>query len=153
MIRRLLPLLVFAAALGAGAAASAQDRPGMFLDPGLLPPDTRPGECVTRRLTGPGGAYRWDRIECEAHIGGGDFDRYGRQPLRVVDGPLRGDRYGGWSQGGSRYEEPGYGDQGYGGQGYGDRYYDDDRYGAPYPTYRVAGRDADGYLVWPGKLP
>jgi hypothetical protein len=134
MTRRLAPLLAFAALLGVGGMASAQDRPGLFLDPQPLPPDARPGECVTRRVTGPGGAYRWERIECDAQSGWNDFDRwgYGRRPLEVVDGPLHGDRYGGWSQ-----SAPGYGDP----------------YGAPYPIYRVAGRDAYGYLVWPGKLP
>jgi hypothetical protein len=127
MIRRLLPLLVLAAvAWGVGSAASAQ---------------AWPGECVTRRVTGPGGAYRWDRVECEAHVGASDFDRWGydRRPLDVVEGPLRGDRYGGWRR------APGYAvhDQGP---------YGEDPYAA-YPTYRVAGRDADGFLVWPGKLP
>lgn len=130
MVRPLFPLLVLAAAVacGAGTAASAQDGPG---------------ECVTRRVTGPGGAYRWDRVECEAHSGWSDFDRWGyeRRPLIVVDGPLQGDRYGGWRPAGQ-----GYG-RGYDGQN------DGGRYGAPYSTYRVAGRDADGFLVWPGKLP
>jgi hypothetical protein len=60
----------------------------------------------------------------------------------VVDGPLRGDRYGGWSQAAphpvrTRAPRPSEADPG----------------GAAYPTYRVAGRDADGFLVWPGKLP
>lgn len=142
MIRRLVPLLAFTACLGAGGVAWAQDRPGLYLDPQQLPPDTRPGECVTRRLTGPGGAYRWERIECAGQAGWSDFDRwgYGPQPLQVQDGTLRGDRYGGWSQ-----DNPDYG------RGY-DRQDDGGRYGG-YPIYRVAGRDADGYLVWPGKLP
>ena len=130
MIARLSPLLILVVAIacGAGGGASAQDRPD---------------ECVTRRVTGPGGAYRWDRVECAAQAGWSDFDRwgYGRRPLDVVDGPLRGDRYGGWSQ-----VAPAY--QGYdaGPSQYGPR-------SAPYPTYRVAGRDAGGFLVWPGKLP
>jgi hypothetical protein len=140
MTRRLLSLLVFTAGLAAGTGAWAQDRPGLYLDPQQLPPDTRPGECVTRRVTGPGGAYRWDRVECADHAGWSDFDRwgYGRSPLQVQDGypegSLRGDRYGGWSRGYDR--QPGEG-----------------RYGEDYRTYRVAGRDADGYLVWPGKRP
>jgi len=147
MVRRLLPLLVFAAGLGASGLAWAQDRPGLYLDPQQLPPGTEPGECVTRRVTGPGGAYRWDRVECAGQAGWSDFDRwgYGREPLRVQDGPqggaLRGDRYGGWSQG-----WPGDG------RGY-DEQDDGRRQGGGYPIYRVAGRDADGYLVWPGKLP
>jgi len=133
MVPRPLPLLALVAVLGGvGTAASAQ---------------AWPGECVTRRVTGPGGAYRWDRVECEAHAGWSDFDRWGddRRPLDVVtgppwndpgwDGPLQGDRYGGWRR------IPAYPP------------YEADPYGAPYPTYRVAGRDADGFLVWPGKLP
>jgi hypothetical protein len=124
-----LSLLLFTAAVacGMGGVASAQDRPG---------------ECVTRRVTGPGGAYRWDRVECEAHAGWSDVDRwgYGYRPLDVVDGPLQGDRYGGWRP------APTY-------RGYDDEPYRGKPYGASYPTYRVAGRDADGYLVWPGKLP
>jgi hypothetical protein len=129
-------LLVLAALSGvSGGGAWAQDRPGLYLDPQLLPPDTRPGECVTRRVTGPGGGYRWDRIECESPADGRDFDRWGhgRRRLEVQDGPLRGDRYGGWRQGDADRSDGGY--------------------GGAYPTYRVAGRDADGYLVWPGKLP
>jgi hypothetical protein len=134
MVARLPLLLVFAFAVDAGGVALAQDRPG---------------ECVARRVTGPGGAYRWDRVECEARLGGSDFDRWGydRRPLNVVDGPLQGDRYGGWrparGPGYSAYDDPNYEA----------RPRRDDRYDAPYPTYRVAGRDADGYLVWPGKLP
>ena len=135
MIRRLLPLLVLAAVTGGAGTASAQ---------------AWPGECVARRVTGPGGAYRWDRVECEAHAGWSDYDRWGheRRPLDVVDAPLRGDRYGGWSQAVRPSAYPGHDDPRDDG-----RRFQDDRYAAPYPTYRVAGRDADGFLVWPGKLP
>jgi hypothetical protein len=121
--------LVAAVACGAGGGVSAQDRPG---------------DCVTRRVTGPGGAYRWDRVECEAQAGWSDFDRwgYGRRPLDVVDGPLRGDRYGGWSQAAPHPVQPGPAETGRADPG-----------GAAYPTYRVTGRDAGGFLVWPGKLP
>jgi len=131
MIRRWLSLLVLAAATCGAGAASAQ---------------AWPGECVTRRVTGPGGAYREDRVECEAHAGWSDFDRWGyeRRPLDVVEAPLRGDRYGGWSRVApdrayrGRHEAP----------------FQDDPPGAPFqPTYQVAGRDADGFLVWPGKAP
>ena len=130
MVRRLLPSLALAALLcGVGTAASAQ---------------AWPGECVTRRVTGPGGAYRWDRVECEAHAGASDFDRWGRRPLDVVegpppDGPLIGDRYGGWRR---ALAYPAYDQDPYREEPY-----------AYYPTYRVAGRDEDGFLVWPGKLP
>lgn len=138
MTRRLLPSLVLAVAVcSVGTAASAQ---------------AWPGECVTRRVTGPGGAYRWDRVECEAHAGMSDLDRWGddRRPLDVVtgppsygpawSGPLQGDRYGGWRP------APAH-------PAYEAGVYDEDPYSWPYPTYRVAGRDVDGFLVWPGKLP
>jgi hypothetical protein len=125
MVRRpsLSLLLVLAAAVCGASGASAQDRPG---------------ECVTRRVTGPGGAYRWDRVECEAVVGWSHDPR----ALEVVDGPLRGDRYGGWSV---AISNPGYPGRDAGSSQNGP-------YGAPYSTYRVAGRDAGGFLVWPGKL-
>lgn len=106
-------------------AGSPVSRPGLRLDPQMLPANTAPGDCVIRRVTGPGGAYRWDRVECDAQGAGGGwgFDPwgYGHPPLAV--------------------ETPGRGQ---------------DRYGPPrrdYAGYRYAGRDADGYLVWPGKRP
>jgi hypothetical protein len=139
MVRRLSSSLVLAAALcGAWSGASAQDRPG---------------ECVTRRVTGPGGAYRYDRVECAAQAGWSDFDRWGydRRPLDVVDAPLRGDRYGGWSPVAPAPVHPAYPGRDEG-PSQDDRPWDDHS-GAPYPIYRVAGRDADGFLVWPGKLP
>jgi hypothetical protein len=130
MISRLLPSLVLAAVACVGTAASAQ---------------AWPGECVTRRATGPGDAYRGDRVECEPHAGRSDFDRWGyeRRPLEVVDGPLVGDRYGGWRQ---ASPERAYSDRD-------EAPSQDDRFDTAYPIFRVAGRDADGFLVWPGKLP
>lgn len=126
MVRSLSFLLVLAAACGAWSAASAAGQPG---------------ECVTRRVTGPGGAYRYDRVECEPQAVWSDFDRWAyERPLDVVDQPLRGDRYGGWSRIIPEPADPGP-DAG------------PSRNDAPYPTYRVAGRDAGGFLVWPGKLP
>ena len=142
MPRRLFSLFVIAAGLASSGFAWAQDRPGLYLDPRQLPPDTRPGECVTRRVTGSGGVYRWDRVECEGDAGWSDFDRwgYGRQSLRVEDGPLHGDRYGGWRRG----DDDRRGSDGqFDGVGYDYRQ----------RIYRVAGRDADGFLVWPGKRP
>lgn len=129
MKRRLFPLLVLAAVACGAGTASAQ---------------AWPGECVTRRVTGPGGAYRWDRVECEAPAG------WSHDPgaLEVVDGPFRGDRYGGWSVAISNPAYPGRDER----PSQDDRPRDDGS-GAPYPTYRVAGRDADGFLAWPGKLP
>ncbi|PVM90006.1 hypothetical protein DDF62_10535 [Caulobacter radicis] len=71
-----------------GLAGGPPDRSNLPVDPEILPPDTRPGECVNRRVTGPGGAYRWERVECDdGERGWSDFDRwsYGRPPLRVDD--------------------------------------------------------------------
>lgn len=149
MTHRLAFLIVLAGLAGAwGGVASAYDRPGLFLEPQFLPPDARPGECVTRRVTGPGGAYRWDRVECEPQAvwSGLDHGGYGQRPLEVMEGPPRGDRQGGWRPGDQEAWSHGSADHGY---GYGDQ---DDGYAA-YPVYRVAGRDAWGYLVWPGKQP
>lgn len=126
-----LALALVTAAGGASLTGTALaggppvSRPGLRLDPQLLPPNTGPGDCVIRRVTGPGGAYRWDRVECdtqgEAGWSGFDHWGYGRPPL-AVETAARGQ----------------------------------DRYGPPRRThadYRYAGRDADGYLVWPGKRP
>ncbi len=119
MIRRLPLLLLLAAAVCGAGGASAADRPE---------------DCATRRVTGPGGAYRYDRVDCEARAVWSDFDRWAyERPLDVEDQPLRGDRYGGWTR---IVPDPTPVDP-----------------VAPYPTYRVAGRDAGGFLVWPGKLP
>jgi hypothetical protein len=122
MSRRLALLLIVLAApvFGTGVAV-AQDRPG---------------ECVTRRVTGPGGAYRWERVECDSQGGWGDFDRwgYGRR-LDVETGPrdpAAGDRYGDGRRPGPAWEPDGY---------------------RGYRRYPVAGVDEDGYLVWPGKRP
>ncbi len=70
-----------------GLAGGPQvSRPGLPLDPELLPANAAPGDCVTRRMTGPGGAYRWDRIECDSRQSaveqgwsGHDQWGYGRQ--------------------------------------------------------------------------
>jgi hypothetical protein len=82
----------------------------------------------------PGGAYRYDRVECEPVAVWSDFDRWAyERPLDVEDQPLRGDRYGGWTRivpDPAPSGEP-----------------------APRPPYLVAGRDAGGFLAWPGKLP
>jgi hypothetical protein len=112
-------------------------RPGLPLDPELLPPNTAPGDCVTRRVTGPGGAYRWDRIECDAQNGGYDQGGYGHRRLDVETPHYVDDRYYGGGYDAPRRAHP-Y-----------------DRYGGgPVQTdYRYAGTDADGYLVWPGKTP
>jgi hypothetical protein len=117
-----------------GSGGVMASRPGLPLDPELLPPNTAPGDCVTRRVTGPGGAYRWDRVECDTQDVGSDRWGYGHRRLDV--------------------ETPRYADD----RGYGDdprQAHPYDRYGGgPVQTsYRYAGKDADGYLVWPGKTP
>lgn len=170
-----LCLAAAASVLAAGVAVAGDrglmggppvSRHGLPLDPELLPPNTAPGDCVTRRVTGPGGAYRWDRIECDADRGWTGFDQwgYGRRPLEVETLPsLHTDRYGG-----RRHEEvfeqrhdrrfEDYAASGYDDSGYDPRVQDrrEDRYG-PGPSrsndYLYAGRDADGFLVWPGKQP
>jgi hypothetical protein len=142
VFRLLVCLAALASALVANgfAASAASDRDlmggvplaraGLPLDPQLLPPNTAPGDCVTRRVTGPGGAYRWDRIECETR-GPQGFDSWGpgHRPLEVETpswpAPLQA-------------HQP------------------QDRYGPPrnaFTDYRYAGKDADGFLVWPGKQP
>lgn len=178
---RLFPRVAVAFVVAASAlvatAATASDhglrggppisRGGLPLDPELLPPNTGPGDCVTRRVTGPGGAYRWDRVECDPERGWTGFDQwgYGRRPLEVETLPSHyADRYSGrraeaiyehrQERRFDEYAAPGV----YEGS-------DDDfrarnrpehRYG-PGPSrayeYRVAGRDADGFLAWPGKQP
>ncbi|MFT4254342.1 MAG: hypothetical protein QM608_17895 [Caulobacter sp.] len=186
---RFVPLALVAG-LSLAAPAVAHDRglaggpsASLPVDPEILPPDTRPGECVARRVTGPGGAYRWERVECDdGERGWSDFDRwsYGRTPLRVEDRaapppPVSGpppeyapDRYS------RRHDDDGRRDGGYrGGSTYSrseesyeysrERYdsaADEAGYGAGYAPaygsygeYQSAGRDAYGYLVWPGKRP
>ncbi|WP_419253073.1 hypothetical protein ACN2C6_15975 [Caulobacter sp. ErkDOM-YI] len=150
-LSRLSLCLAAAGALLAGAAmAGGPDqglrggppvsRPGLPLDPELLPPNTGPGDCVTRRVTGPRGAYRWDRVECDTERGRTDFDPwgYGHRPLEVETLPAHH---------AERYSD-GYDPRADGRQ--------EDRYGpgpSRFRAYRVAGRDADGFLVWPGKRP
>lgn len=67
------------------------NHPGLPLDPELLPPNSRPGDCVVRRVTGPRGAYRWDRVECDSDSGWSDYDRWGygrgRLDVETREGP------------------------------------------------------------------
>ncbi|WP_199229282.1 hypothetical protein [Caulobacter endophyticus] len=173
---RQLVLFVFAAGIALASPALAGDRYGLAggppdrsslpVDPEILPPDTRPGECVNRRVTGPGGAYRWERVECDdGERGWSDFDRwsYGRPPLRVDD---RGapppqaypptpqqdyvpDRYSRRHDDGPAYAPPAYAQGGYSRQEEGYEYsresrYDSDAYGA-YPPPPQGGY---GYATW-----
>jgi hypothetical protein len=168
---RLIPIVLVLAATAAALAspATAGSRHGGVggpPGPEVLPPNAAPGQCFSRRVTGPGGAYRWDRVECDsAYSGagygygqwgyGGDLNvqarGYGRQ------GGYAGDRYGerrddaryARSQYEYAYERSPYGDgyaYGRGGQGV--------SYPPPYGYgYVAAGRDEAGYLIWPGKAP
>lgn len=170
-VRLLAALALASAALVAAPAVAGPyqggppvDHPGLPLDPELLPPNSGPGDCVVRRVTGPGGAYRWDRVECDNQ----GQSQWNGHPLRVETA----DRY-------SERHDPRYADA-YGPSPYGydqqyayqdqyarERSYDDGydlsrggpvtQYPPPYAPvsygYAAAGRDAYGYLVWPGKLP
>lgn len=131
LVRR-VSMLVLAGACLASAPAQAGSGRGGHVDPRLSPAEASAGSCVTRRVTGPGGAYRWERVECDADRGWSDYDRwgYGQAPLAVE---TRDDRYGARET------------------------YSEDRYGPPpgtyAPNYVAAGRDRVGYLIWPGKRP
>lgn len=167
---RLLPVLALTlVSLAAPAMAQPHRGVGLPLDSELLPPNSRPGDCVVRRVTGPGGAYRWDRVECDADRGWSDHDQWGYGNRRL-DIETRGGYGGGY--------EPSYGER-YAGDRYGERRYDrqvdqyeyqqaraysdgyDQGRGGPavsYPPpyaygYVAAGRDEAGYLIWPGKTP
>ena len=97
---RLIVAFVLAANLAGAAPALAGDqglyggpvisRPGLPFDPEPLPANTRPGDCVMRRVIGPDGAYRWDRAACDdgrdySERGWSDLDQwdYGRAPVTV----------------------------------------------------------------------
>lgn len=150
------------------APALAQPRGvGLPMDSERLPPNSAPGDCVVRRVTGPGGAYRWDRVECDhAERGWSDHDQWGygnrrldietRQDPRGYDrayGYQDGDRYGARRH--TAYDQYEYEQA----RAY-DGGYDQGRGGpvASYPPsyaygYVAAGRDEAGYLIWPGKTP
>lgn len=161
ILLRLLPVLLLAGASFAAAPASAgsyqgASHAGLPLDPELLPPNSAPGDCVVRRVTGPGGAYRWDRVECDADGGRANDDQRGYSgPLAIEarDGPPpEGDRYGERPRRQARLQHQrirAYGDGHDGGRGgavasYPPRYAYD---------YAAAGRDEAGFLIWPGKRP
>jgi len=127
LVRHVMLLVLASISLASSPAHAGSGRGG---DPRVSPPDASAAGCATRRVTGSGGAYRWERVECEAAQGWSDDDRWGyaRRPLAVE---TRDDRYG------AAYAE--------------------DRYGPPpnalAPNYVAAGRDRVGYLIWPGKRP
>lgn len=166
---RLLAALAFAsAALAAAPAMARQHQGGLPLDPELLPPNSGPGDCVVRRVTGPGGAYRWDRIECDNQ----GQHQWNGGPLRVETADRYSERhdphygYGPSPYGYDQQHQYAYQDQyaygrsyddGYDHMGYEGRGGPVTQYPPPYAPvsygYAAAGRDAYGYLVWPGKLP
>jgi hypothetical protein len=164
--------LIASVAVGAGRdlmGGPLAAPPGLPLGLESMPPNTAPGDCVTRRVTGPAGAYRWERIECDAERGWVGFDQwgYGHRPLNIETAPPPAPQVNRYEQ--QRHEavfEEGHEwrseDQQQ--QAYplmaearpGQGVPREDRYGAPRSPrsdYRYAGRDADGYLVWPGKRP
>ncbi len=131
VVRRLSILALAGVSLAAAPAYAGSGRGG-HVDPRISPPDASSGGCETRRVTGPGGAYRFERVECGADRGWSDYDRwgYGQRPLAVE---TQDSRYGARET------------------------YTEDRYGPPpsayAPNYVAAGRDRIGYLIWPGKRP
>jgi hypothetical protein len=153
-----LALLAGACLTAAAHAGPIQGGVGLPLDPMLLPPNTGPGDCVVRRVTGPGGAYRWDRVECDAERGWEAFDQwgYGRPPqvIEHADASRWSDRerfaalpHGSVAEPGYSYRDDDEGPDGRSG-------FDPGYQAEPYRVdYRSAGRDAQGYLVWPGKRP
>lgn len=64
--------LASAAALSAAPAFAGSNHGGVGGVPNQYdyPPNTEPGQCYSRRVTGAGGAYRWDRIECDSAYSG-----------------------------------------------------------------------------------
>ncbi len=135
--RRLTTIaLASAAVLTAAPALAGSNHGGVGGPPGpeILPPNAAPGQCFSRRVTGPGGAYRWDRIECDNAYGEGYSQGYGggRLDVQTQGAPEYGYGYQGGYQGGYA---PDCGCGGYAGGGYqggGDAYgggYAGDRYG------------------------
>jgi hypothetical protein len=182
--RRLTTIAAAAAVITAAPAFAGSNHGGVGGPPGpeLLPPNAMPGQCFSRRVTGPGGAYRWDRIECDNAYGGGYGHGYGggRLDVQTQGAPGYGygdqggyandcDRCGGYGGGyayaGDRYSERRYDARSSQSQyedessSYGDGYaYGRGGQGVNYPPpygydYVAAGRDEAGYLIWPGKTP
>lgn len=100
ILRRLIPIVLAVATTSLAAPAMAGSNHGGVGGPEMLPPNTVPGQCVSRRVTGPGGAYRWDRVECDSA-----YNSYGQ-------GYGYGGGYGGGlqvqTQGGYGYQGGGY---------------------------------------------
>ena len=167
IVSRLVPVLAFTL-LSLAAPAMAQPRGvGLPMDSELLPPNSGPGDCVVRRVTGPGGAYRWDRVECDTQRSGwSDHDQWGygdrRLDIETRGGyePAYGDRYAGDRYGERRHDRQVDQYEYERHRAYGDGY--DQGRGDPAVSYRpsyayygyvAAGRDEAGYLIWPGKTP
>jgi hypothetical protein len=64
-----LALAWLVAAPNAAAHDGGRGEAGLSLNPGLLSTPALDQTCTTRRVTGPRGAYRWDRIECPVDPG------------------------------------------------------------------------------------
>ena len=123
------------------------------------PPHTEPGQCYARRVTGAGGAYRWDTIACDSAYGGYGYGYgqggyggvpaqteggYGYQTSYAVDCGCAGYRYqppcdpcGGYAYGG-----------GYSGDRYGERR-SDSRYSQYEDEYERSAYDS-GYAYGRG---
>lgn len=175
--RRPIPIvLALAAATLASPAIAGSRHGGVGGPPGpeILPPNAAPGQCFSRRVTGPGGAYRWDRVECDsAYSGagygygqwgyGGDLNvqtqGYGRQRGYAVDCGCDGHGYqapcdpcaaspAGYARG--RHDQGGYVQGGHAGDRYGERP-DDARYARSQYEYAYE-RSAygDGYAYGRG---
>lgn len=88
--------LATAAVLTAAPALAGSNHGGVGGPPGpeILPPNAAPGQCFSRRVTGPGGAYRWDRVECDDAYRGGYGHGYGGGRLDVETQPAPGYGYG-----------------------------------------------------------
>lgn len=127
-LRRLTTIaLATAAALTAAPALAGSNPGGVGGPPGpeILPPNAAPGQCFSRRVTGPGGAYRWDRVECDSAYGGYGYGygygHGGRLDVQTQAAPSHGYGYqGGYAPdcGCGGYQD-GYA---YGGDHAGDRY-------------------------------
>lgn len=139
--RPILIALASVAVMTAGPAMAGSNSGGGVggvLNAYDYPPNTEPGQCYARRVTGAGGAYRWDTVACDSAYGGYGYgygqSGYGGVQVQVQDGY---DYQAGYTAdcgcAGLRYPPPcdsraGYGGGYSGGYAYGEGY-GGDRYG------------------------
>jgi len=177
-LRHLTTIALATAAALMAAPVLAGSNPGGVggpAGPEILPANAAPGQCFSRRVTGPGGAYRWDRIECDGAYGGGYGHGYGGGRLDVQTQGATGYGYQGGQAYGGGYAGDRYGERRYDSRSSQSQYdqsqydYESSSYsggyaygrggqGVNYPPpygygYVAAGRDEAGYLIWPGKTP